>query len=133
MLLIMQHQIVITDDDIRFAETILLPQGDTFDSERVRFIKNLNTIDLQACPGSGKTTCLLAKLLILGKYIPLIDNKGILVLSHTNAAIDEIKSKVFKYAPELFQYPNFVGTIQSFLDYFLPIPFYTLKYGCLPN
>lgn len=129
----MPHQIVVTDEDVEYAGTILLPQGDVFDSERTAFIKNFDTIDLQACPGSGKTTCLLAKLLILGRYLPKIDQVGVLVLSHTNAAIDEIKDKVFKYSPELFQYPNFVGTIQSFVDYFLAIPFYTQKYGYQPN
>lgn len=129
----MPHQIVITDDDIRYAETILLSQGETFDAERIAFIKNLNTTDLQACPGSGKTTCLLAKLLILGKYFPISNNGGILVLSHTNAAINEIKNKLSKYTPELFQYPNFVGTIQSFVDYFLAIPFYVQKFGHQPN
>lgn len=129
----MPHQIAITDDDIRYAETILLSQGETFDAERIAFIKNLNTTDLQACPGSGKTTCLLAKLLILGKYFSTADNGGILVLSHTNAAINEIKNKLSKHTPELFQYPNFVGTIQSFVDYFLAIPFYVQKFGHQPN
>lgn len=59
----------ITDEEILYAETILLPEGKTFDDERRIFIKNLDTIDLQAVPGSGKTTALLAKLLILEKKI----------------------------------------------------------------
>ncbi len=120
----MPQEINITDDDIRYAENILLPEGKEFDVERKTFIRNLNTIDLQAVPGSGKTTSLLAKLVILERKPPFADGSGILVLSHTNAAIDEIKEKIQKHCPKLFSYPNFIGTIQSFVDEFLAIPFY---------
>lgn len=123
----------ISDDDIRYAETILLPNGKEFDEERRAFIRNFNTIDLQAVPGSGKTTALLAKLVILERKLPFADGSGILVLSHTNAAIDEIKEKIQKHCPRLFSYPNFIGTIQSFVDEFLAIPFYVHKCKKKPN
>mgnify|MGYP003488220458 CR=1 FL=1 len=55
-------QIEISNDDIEMAERILLPCGCHFDEERRIFIKDLSTFDLQAVPGSGKTTALLAKL-----------------------------------------------------------------------
>ncbi len=112
----------ITDEDIVYAENILLSENQHFDTERKDFIKNLDTIDLQAVPGSGKTTALLAKLLILEKYLPFDNGSGILVISHTNAAVDEIRNKIAKFCPKLFSYPNFVGTIQSFVDGFLAIP-----------
>lgn len=118
----------ITDEDIQFAESILLRENQHFDPQRVDFIKNLNTIDLQAVPGSGKTTALLAKLLILERYMPLKEGSGILVISHTNAAVDEIKERIGKHCPKLFSYPNFIGTIQSFVDTFLAIPFYTNQF-----
>lgn len=117
---------IITDDDIRYAESILLEDGQSFDKERRDFIKNMQTIDLQAVPGSGKTTALLAKLVILETKLPLEGGVGILVLSHTNTAIDEIKHRIQSYCPKLFAYPNFIGTIQSFVDRFLAIPFYSL-------
>ena len=79
---------------------------------------------MQAVPGSGKTTALLAKLLIFEKHLPFENGSGILVISHTNAAIDEIKNKIKRFCPKLFSYPNFVGTIQSFVDVFLAIPCY---------
>ncbi len=120
----MLQEINITDDDIFYAEKILLPMGSKFDDERRAFIRNLNTIDLQAVPGSGKTTVLLAKLLIIEQKLPFADGSGVLVISHTNTAIDEIKEKIQKHCPKLFSYPNFVGTIQSFVDEFLAIPFY---------
>ena len=118
----------VTDDDIRYSEKILLPNSVSFNKQRKEFIKNLDTIDLQAVPGSGKTTVLLAKLLVLEKYLPFKDGSGILVISHTNAAIDEVKKRIENYCPRLFAYPNFIGTIQSFVDKFLAIPFYTNLY-----
>ena len=122
----------ITDADIIYAEKILLRENQHFDAERIAFIKNLETIDLQAVPGSGKTTALLAKLLILERYMPLENNSGILVISHTNAAVDEIRARIGKYCPQLFSYPNFVGTIQSFVDTFLAIPCYINKFKSKP-
>lgn len=121
------HNINITDEDIKYAENILLKEGQTFEddsNERINFIKDLTTLDLQAVPGSGKTTVLLAKLLILERYLPFDDGSGILVISHTNTAIDEIKNKIGKYCPKLFSYPNFIGTIQSFINKFLVSPYY---------
>ncbi|MGP9691667.1 UvrD-helicase domain-containing protein [Psychrobacter sp. AOP30-A2-5] len=116
---------LITDEDINYAEKLLLVDGQSFDEERRDFIKNMQTIDLQAVPGSGKTTALLAKLVILETKLPLEGGVGILVLSHTNAAIDEIKHRIQSYCPKLFAYPNFIGTIQSFVDTFLAIPYYS--------
>ena len=121
----MHQAIDITENDIEYAEKILLAEGQHFDDERRAFIENLEVIDLQAVPGSGKTTALLAKLLILERKLPFVDNSGILVLSHTNVAIDEIKHKIELFCPKLFRYPNFIGTIQSFVDEFLAIPYYT--------
>ena len=115
---------LVTDPDIAYAEQVLFGRVGVFDAERITFIKELNTCDLQAVPGSGKTTVLLAKLLILERYLPLESKHGILVISHTNAAVDEIRSKIAVHCPKLFSSPNFVGTIQSFVDRFLAIPYY---------
>ncbi|TNH03298.1 hypothetical protein FHQ22_08810, partial [Pasteurellaceae bacterium Phil31] len=128
----MLQGINITEEEVYYAERLLLPLGKTFDDEHKAFIRNFNTIDLQAVPGSGKTTALLAKLVILERKLPFIDGSGILVLSHTNAAIDEIKEKIQKHCPKLFSYPNFIGTIQSFVDEFLAIPFYVSKFKKKP-
>lgn len=124
----MRQEINITDEDIRYAEKILLPEGKEFDEERKQFIRNLETIDLQAVPGSGKTTALLAKLIIIEGKLPFEDGSGVLVISHTNAAIDEIKEKIQQYCPKLFSYPNFVGTMQGFVDTFLAVPFFNLGF-----
>lgn len=104
-----------TDEDIKMAHEVLLKGKDPFDETRVDIIKNDNSCYVQACPGSGKTTALLAKLIILANKLPLADGKGVCVLTHTNVAIDEIKSKIGPKADILFRYPNFFGTIQTFL------------------
>ncbi|MBC8506952.1 MAG: UvrD-helicase domain-containing protein [Anaerolineales bacterium] len=122
----------ITNDDIDKAEAFLLPQGAKFCEERRSFIRSLDTLDVQACPGSGKTTALLAKLLIMSSKIPLPNNTGICVLTHTNAAIDEIKRRISKRSSGIFQYPNYVGTIQTFVNKFLAIPAFIDKYGKRP-
>lgn len=125
-------EIKITDADIGHAAKILLPEGVGFDTDTTNFIKNLETIDLHAVPGSGKTTALLAKLLILDRYLPFDDGSGILVLSHTNAAVDEIKKRLVANCPNLFSYPNFVETIQGFVDKFLVLPYFAAKYRRKP-
>ncbi len=120
----MPAKINISQDDIKYAEKILFPDGGSFDdefNERIDFIKCFETLDLLAVPGSGKTTALLAKLLILETKLPFEDGSGILVLSHTNVAIDEIKKKIGT-RNKLFSYPNFIGTIQSFVDQYLAVP-----------
>ena len=128
----MSVMINVLKEDISYAEKILLNENCKFDPERIDFINNYTTLDLQAVPGSGKTTALLAKLLILEKRMPLENGSGVLVISHTNAAVDEIKAKIKKYAPKLFRYPNFVGTIQSFIDVFLAIPYYANRFKTMP-
>ena len=106
------------DRYIEQAESILL-NGGTFDDERKIFIRNLETCDLLAVPGSGKTTALLAKLYCIAQNIPFEDGSGILILSHTNKAIEEIEKKLKNYCPRLFEYPNFIGTVQTFVNKFL--------------
>lgn len=119
----------IKDEHIKEAENLLI-DGNEFDSEeRVPFIKDLNTCDLLAVPGSGKTTALLAKLYCLSKNLPFKDGSGILILSHTNTAVEEIEKNLKSYCPSLFEYPNFVGTVQSFVNTFLANQACQVKYG----
>ena len=64
--------------------------------------------------------------------MPLENNRGICVLTHTNVAIDKIKLEAETYASKLFSYPNHFGTIQSFVDKYLAIPWYILKFNKRP-
>lgn len=118
----------IKNRDIEIAERILLPVGCHFDEERRNFIQNLNSCDLLAVPGSGKTTALQAKLFCLAQQLPFDKKQGILVLSHTNNAVDEIKIKLRSECSLLFEAPNFIGTVQEFVDTFLAIPYYEMTY-----
>lgn len=126
-------RIIITNDDISWVESILLPPGEHFDEERQTVIRCLETKDILACPGSGKTMALLAKLLILSRKMPLENNRGICVLTHTNVAINGIKSRAYFASQKLFNYPNHFGTIQSFVDKYLAIPSYILKFNKRPE
>jgi len=125
-------QINITNNEISWAERILLPPGKHFDEEQKAIIRCFETTDILACPGSGKTTVLLAKLLILSQQMPLKKNRGICVLTHTNVAINEIKSHADFASDKLFNYPNHFGTIQSFVDKYLAIPAYIQRFHKRP-
>ncbi|MDD3063191.1 MAG: UvrD-helicase domain-containing protein [Massilibacteroides sp.] len=108
-----------TDNEIKIAHDALLKGKKTFDKSRENIIKENRSCYVQACPGSGKTTALLAKLVILSNKMPLPEGKGVCVLTHTNVAIDEIKAKLGTKADVLFRYPNFFGTIQTFLHKYI--------------
>jgi DNA helicase-2/ATP-dependent DNA helicase PcrA len=118
----------ISDGDITRAEGLLLPAGCVFNEERRNFIKCMESRDVVACPGSGKTTALLAKLLILAPSTPFSNGSGICVLTHTNVAINEIKRRAGEAADALFVHPNYFGTIQGFVNRFLAIPAYRNMY-----
>lgn len=113
----------VTSDEIEAAEKLLLPQGFHFAEDAQDVIRYWKSTDVSACPGSGKTTVLLAKLKLLADKMPFENGAGICVLSHTNVAVNEIKTKLSDYAEKLMGYPNYVGTIQSFVDYFITFPY----------
>lgn len=127
----------ITKRDIKRVEDIFFNGNGSFEDdkgERYEFISCINkSIDVEACPGSGKTTSLLAKIYLLSEKMPFKNGKGICVLTHTNVAINEIKRRLGHKADRLFQYPNFFGTIQSFIDKYMAIPYYANKYKKRPN
>jgi hypothetical protein len=128
----MMQRINIEDHEIELAEQLLLSAGESFDDQRRVVIRCMESKDIQACPGSGKTTALLAKLSILSQKLPLKDNKGICVLTHTNVAVNEIKERLEDKADILFEYPNHFGTIQSFVNKYLAIPAFINKFGKRP-
>jgi len=106
--------------DIAASENLVLD-----DEDRISVLESMRSIDVQACPGSGKTTLISAKLILLAKKWPL-SHQGVCVLSHTNVAKDEIidrlkKSKTIE-AQRLLSYPHFIGTIQEFIGKFVAFP-----------
>ncbi|MCY4426439.1 MAG: UvrD-helicase domain-containing protein [Halieaceae bacterium] len=111
----------ITDDDIEWVR--LLMGLDRFDKPRRDFLKRRTTVDLSACPGSGKTTLIVAKLAILAKKWPH-RTKGICVLSHTNVAREQIEQRLGRtvVGQRLLAYPHFIDTIHGFMNRFLALP-----------
>lgn len=113
----------ISNQDIESTEKILLPEGAHFPEDARNVIRCWHSADVTACPGSGKTTVLLAKLKLLVDRMPLENGAGICVLSHTNVAVDEIRNQLSGYSEKLLSYPNYIGTIQSFVDKFVTMPY----------
>ncbi|MEQ1151686.1 UvrD-helicase domain-containing protein [Acinetobacter johnsonii] len=109
----------ISDDDINLLEGEMSLQ---FDSSRREALKNF--IDVQACPGGGKTTLIAAKLILLSKKWNS-PYKGICIISHTNVAKDEIIARLEKHehGRKILSYPHFIGTIQEFINRYLAIPY----------
>lgn len=100
------------------------PELEFGDDERTAVLLRMDSIDVQAAPGSGKTTLLAAKLsLIASKWHN--DRSGVCIISHTNAARDEIEKRlrVTQDGRNILSYPHFVGTIQSFVHTFLALPY----------
>ncbi|RLA46455.1 MAG: hypothetical protein DRR42_18390 [Gammaproteobacteria bacterium] len=120
--------VTIGDEDIAWAEKLLhLPRG-AFDQERKDAIKELGCFDVQACPGSGKTTLVVAKLAILAKKWPY-STRGICVVSHTNVARKEIQDRLGRteIGQKLLSYPHFIGTIHGFVNQFVALPWIRSK------
>lgn len=84
----------------------------------------MRSCDVHACPGSGKTTLLVAKLAILARKWPWRD-RGVLVLSHTNVARQEVERRLAAEpsGARLLTYPHFIGTIHAFVNRFVSLPF----------
>lgn len=121
----------ITDEDIEWVKSIM-PDIE-LDECRIQILKNMNSVDIHACPGSGKTTILVAKLAILSRKWKW-QNRGICVLSHTNVAREEIEERLgtLSVGKKLLSYPHFIGTFQTFLDTFIAMPFLR-SCGCSVN
>lgn len=100
------------------------------DEDRISILEAMRSIDVQACPGSGKTTLVAAKLILLARKWPYKD-RGICVLSHTNVAKDEIVERLvasrYPEAQRLLSYPHFIGTIQEFVGKYAAFPFLRSK------
>ena len=106
--------------DIALSEHLVLD-----DEDRISVLETMRSIDVQACPGSGKTTLIAAKLILLAKKWPF-RHQGVCVLSHTNVAKDEIVDRLKRSntieAQRLLSYPHFIGTIQEFVGKFVALP-----------
>jgi len=92
---------------------------------------NKGTVVVKACPGSGKTFSLAARISRLLRE-QSSEKKGLCVISFTNIACQEVEDKLskvfFTHVP--LKHPHFFGTIDSFINTFIFLPFGHLIMGC---
>ena len=97
---------------------------DFTDPHQQAFLASLESCDVQAVPGNGKTTLLVAKLALLSRAWK-DRHRGVCVVSHTNAAREEVL-RLLGVHPTAFAflaYPHFIGTVTAFIDQFIAIPY----------
>lgn len=86
---------------------------------------------VRACPGSGKTFTVAAKMANLLKKWPY-PNRGVAVISFTNVAWQEIQRQLnVSFDINIpIEYPHFLGTIDSFINQFIFLPHGHLVLNC---
>jgi superfamily I DNA/RNA helicase len=87
---------------------------------------------LSACPGSGKTTSIVKKLLTVSRYCTehYGNHSGFACLSFTNKACAELKQKYMEMHEERLTFPNEVLTIDSYIMQYVVLPFWYLCAEC---
>lgn len=116
----------IMDEDIKWVRGLM--RLNVLDEPRRAFLAACSTLDVSACPGSGKTTLVVAKLAILARKWPH-RTKGVCVLSHTNVAREEIQCRLGTtvVGQRLLGHPHFIDTIHGFVNRFLALPWLRSK------
>lgn len=97
----------------------------TLSDEQKVFIQTSGKVILNACPGSGKTTTVAHKIysLIQNWKDNYSINAGIVCLSFTNVAKNEIAEKFREINGFPLPYPHLISTIDSFVNTFITLPF----------
>ncbi|MBD3280636.1 AAA family ATPase, partial [Candidatus Dojkabacteria bacterium] len=82
------------------------------------YLEARGKIILNACPGSGKTTAIAKKLMLLqDEYKNKFGHfSGIACLSFTNTAKNEVSEKYTELSGEYLGFPHKVSTIDSFIN-----------------
>lgn len=84
-----------------------------------------------ACPGSGKTTSIVNKLYTISKEVENESkHSGVLCLSFTNKAVEEIRTAYRNMHNEEIAYPHKVSTIDSFISQEIVLPYWYLYEKC---
>src|SRR5215218_3574503 len=84
---------------------------------------------VEACPGAGKTQTIVERFLRRPTVPP---RKGVALLSFTNAAANEARARCIGH-PDLLLCPNYLGTIDSFINRFIVGPLYRQVHGRWPS
>jgi DNA helicase II / ATP-dependent DNA helicase PcrA len=97
----------------------------TLSDEQSAYVQTSGKVVLNACPGSGKTTTVAHKLysLIQDWKNSFSTSAGILCLSFTNVAKNEIAEKFKEINGFPLPYPHIISTIDSFVNTYITLPF----------
>lgn len=97
---------------------------DFSDPNQADFLGKATSCDVQAAPGNGKTTLLAAKLALLSRNWS-IRQRGVCVISHTNAARTEVEDLIARHptAARFMAYPHFTGTVTALINQYLALPY----------
>lgn len=106
-----------TNELLRIIQDRVLPPGGNFSKEQIDIIFEDNKMDVVAGPGTGKTTVLTARIKVLLEKLQN-SKEGICILTHTNVAVDEIRTSLRKLGVNEINKPHFLGTIQDFFNTF---------------
>ncbi len=97
----------------------------SYSEEQLRYLESSvqEDIFLSACPGSGKTEVLSEKVAgEMGRWT--LQNSGIALLTFTNSAENELRSRLVKKLGHQVEYPHYVGTITSWILGYIANPFF---------
>jgi len=96
-----------------------MSQIDLTDEQRL-IAEHVTGVFVEACPGSGKTRTVVARVARIASILP--PRKGIAILSFTNSAVEEFISRCHLRGINAFNHPSFIGTFDSFLFRFFISP-----------
>jgi len=95
-----------------------MADGITFTSAQRALIEASGSTYVEACPGAGKTQCIVERFM---RRATETRRRGVGLISFTNAVVEEARSRCAGQT-ELLTSPNFVGTIDSFINRLLVGP-----------
>ena len=104
--------------------------GVTLSPKQQKIVEATGNSVVNACPGSGKTFSVAARIAHLLKNKEF-HHQGIAAISFTNKAWEEIEKKLkadFQIDVPI-RYPHFLGTIDSFVNKYVFLPYGHLRLG----
>ena len=95
-------------------------------SEQRRAVEHKGNVQISACPGSGKTRLIIAKLLRLAETVEGTP-RSIGCITYTNSAVNEIESRIKKSGTDALFERCEISTIHSFCHQFILRPYCWLE------
>lgn len=106
------------------------PKQMSWSPEQRGLIESDGSVYVEACPGAGKTQSIVQR--FIERPAATEERRGVGLLSFTNAAVNEVRRRCAG-APELLASPNFVGTLDAFINRFIVSPAFTSDTGIAPQ